>query len=81
MSEPKGMHPDSRRVEFAPEGDGVYVFTPCDGARVFLPLEQAVPGARLRTVCPQDGLPWLLELVADDEAECGVRPAWTGASA
>jgi len=77
MSEPNGSHPDSKRVEFTTKGDGVYVQTPCHGTRVLFPSDEAVPGAVLRTVCPRDGREWLVELVADDETETGLRPVWT----
>ncbi len=77
MSEAAGKHPNSERVGTVPEGDAVVVCTPCHGARVFLPLDEAVPGMVLDPVCPRDGRKWLLELVADDYVESGLRPVWT----
>jgi len=54
------------------------VFLPCcHGARVLIPIGEAVPGARPLLICPHCGQEWLLELVADDEAECGLRAVWT----
>jgi hypothetical protein len=54
MSEQRGAQPDSAGVERV-EG-AVIVFTPCHGARVLFPPEQAVPDEALRVVCPRDGV-------------------------
>ncbi len=69
--------PGSGRVEPSLRGDGVFVFTPCHGVRVFLPLEDALVGAHLSPVCPRDGRQLLLELAADACAESGLRAVWT----
>jgi len=79
MSEPDGRNPDSDRVEFTVSHDGVYLSTPCHGVRVFFPVEDAVAGATLNSLCPRDGQEWLVELVADEEAESGLRAVWTEA--
>jgi len=64
-------------LERTPEGDGVVVFPPCcEGARVFVPLDEALPPANSQLVCPIRGHAWLVELVADETAECGLRPVW-----
>lgn len=63
--------PESERVEHV-EG-AVVVLTPCCGARVFLPPDEAVPGAVLNPVCPRDGADWALELIA---VEGGLRAVW-----
>ncbi len=76
MSEQHEVHPDSGRIEPVPEGDAVVVFTPCDGAPVLVPLDQAVPGAKLDLVCPRDGRAWRLELATDHQAAPGMRPVW-----
>ncbi|MGH8898848.1 MAG: hypothetical protein ACRDZ4_17965 [Egibacteraceae bacterium] len=47
------------------------VFTPCHGARVLFPPDQAVPEQALRVVCPRDGVERRLELVADQAVEGG----------
>jgi len=55
----------------------VVVFPPCcEGARVFVPLDEALPPANSQLVCPIRGHAWLVELVADETAECGLRPVW-----
>lgn len=77
MSEPNGNHPDSGRADPVPGGDAYLVYTPCHGHPVFLPIDEAVPGARLGVVCPHSGEAWLVELVADGQAESGLRPVWT----
>jgi hypothetical protein len=77
--ESDNRHPGSERVEKVPEGDAVLVFTPCHSARTFHPIDQAVPGALLNAVCRECGRSWLVELVADDSAKCGLRPVWTEA--
>jgi hypothetical protein len=74
MSEQGGTHPDSERVERVI--DAMVVFTPCHGLRVLFPLEQAVPEAVLRLVCPRDGVDWIVELVADSSADSGLRAVW-----
>ncbi|MGH8897565.1 MAG: hypothetical protein ACRDZ4_11195 [Egibacteraceae bacterium] len=74
MSEQRGSRPDSPRVERV-EG-AVVVFTPCHGARVLFPTDQAVPEQALRVVCPRDGVEWRLELVADEAVEGGLRAVW-----
>ena len=79
MNEFEGHHPNSARIELAPEGDGVRVFTPCHGLRVFFSIGPAVPGGALDPVCRECGRSWLCELVADDQAEAGMRPVWTEA--
>lgn len=53
------------------------MFTPCHGARVLFPPDQAVPEKALRAVCPRDGIEWHLELVADEAVEGGLRAVWT----
>ena len=65
-------------LERTPEGDGVVVFPPCcEGARVFVPLDEALPPANSQLVCPIRGHDWLVELVADETTQCGLRPVWT----
>jgi hypothetical protein len=54
----------------------VIVFTPCHGARVLLPADQAVPEQALRLVCPRDGIEWHLKLVVDEAVESGLRAGW-----
>ncbi|MGH8930508.1 MAG: hypothetical protein ACRDZO_07705 [Egibacteraceae bacterium] len=75
MSESNANYPASERVERV--SDGVHVFTPCHDAEVFFPAEQAVSGARLRLLCQEGGEGWLCELVADEQAESGLRAVWT----
>ncbi|MGH8886425.1 MAG: hypothetical protein ACRDYX_14870 [Egibacteraceae bacterium] len=75
MSEQRGNRPDAARVERV-EG-AVVVLTPCHGARVLCPPDEAVPGKALYVVCPRDGIEWHLELVADDHVESGLRAVWT----
>jgi len=77
MSNPNENHIDSKRVKPAERGDGVFVFTPCHGAEVFHASEQAVAAAKLDVVCPEGGEGWLVELVADEGAESGLRAVWT----
>ena len=79
MSERTDNPPDSERVEQVPKGGGVHVFTPCHDAAVFVPAAQAVPGEKQRWLCPTCGQAWLVELVADDSAESGLRAVWTEA--
>ncbi|MGH8888082.1 MAG: hypothetical protein ACRDYX_23615 [Egibacteraceae bacterium] len=74
MSEQRGSRPDSPRVERV-EG-AVAVFTPCHGARVLFPPDQAVPDETLCVVCPRDGVEWRLELAADEAVEAGLRAVW-----
>lgn len=77
MSDRTGKQPDPERVERALEGDALLVWPPCHGRRVLLPLDQPLLGAKLEVVCPEGGEAWLLELVADERAESGLRPVWT----
>ncbi|MGH8906716.1 MAG: hypothetical protein ACRD0K_09410 [Egibacteraceae bacterium] len=74
MSEEGGVHPDSQRIERV--RGAVVAFTPCHGARVFLPSDQAVPGAALQAMCPRDGVDWELRLTVDRTAVGGLRPHW-----
>ncbi len=81
MSEPHNG-PDSSRVDRAAEGDAILVYPPCHGRRVFVPIEEAVPGgARVRLVCPKGGEGWLVAFVADAEAESGLHAVWTDSAA
>ncbi|MGH8933866.1 MAG: hypothetical protein ACRDZO_25330 [Egibacteraceae bacterium] len=79
MSDSLGNHPDSEGVEPVPEGDAYIVSTPCCAARVFLPIDEAVPGGKLDVVCPLCGKGWLVELVAG-HVEGQWRPVWTEAT-
>ncbi len=79
MGEPNGKHPDSDRVEAVPEGDAILVCTPCHGHRVLFPIDEAVAGARLDVICLVGAEVWLVDLVADGQAETGLRPVWTQA--
>jgi hypothetical protein len=75
MSEQRGNQPNLSRVERV-EG-AVAVFTPCHGARVLFPPDQAVPKKEaLEVVCPCDGIEWRLRLVADEAVEGGLRAVW-----
>lgn len=74
MSEQRGSQPDAARVERV-EG-AVVVFTPCHGARVLFPPDQAVPEKTLHAVCPRDGIEWHLQLVADGAVAGGLRAVW-----
>lgn len=76
MNEFEVHHPESARIEFAPEGDGVRVSTPCHGRRVFFSIGRAVAGGALDPVCRECGRSWLCDPVADDQAEAGLRPVW-----
>ncbi|MGH8909904.1 MAG: hypothetical protein ACRD0K_26265 [Egibacteraceae bacterium] len=80
MSEPNGNHPDSERGDPVLEDDAVLVYPPCcHGARVLLPIGEAVPGATLRVVCPECGEAWSVAFAADDQAETALRSVWTEA--
>jgi hypothetical protein len=74
MSAQPGSHPDSARVERAK--GAVAVFTPCHGARVLFPPDEAVVGNPLSVVCPRDGIEWDLQLVADEAGKGRLRPVW-----
>ena len=69
--------PGSGRVQPSVRRDGVFVFTPCHGVRVFVPLEDTLAGVHLSPVCPREGRQVLLELAADESAACGLRALWT----
>jgi hypothetical protein len=75
MSEHSASTPASQRVEII-DGEAS-VFTPCCGARVVLPPDEATPGPALDPVCPRDGVGWRLRLVTGDTADSGLRAAWT----
>jgi len=77
MSAQLERQPGSPRVERL-EG-AVAVFTPCHGARVLFPPDEAVPQTKLSVVCSRDGIEWNLTLVVDKAAEGGLRAVWGAA--
>jgi hypothetical protein len=79
MSQLNGHHLESSRVDCVPQGDAVAVYTPCHSDRVFLPIEEAAPGAKVEVVCPEGGEGWLVTFAADARAETGLSAVWTQA--
>ncbi len=77
MSAQPESHPNSARVQRVK--GAVAVFTPCHGARVLFPPDEAAAGKPLSVICPRDGIEWNLQLVADEAGKGALRPVWKAA--
>jgi len=71
---PPPPHTKPPRVVLIP--DVLALFTPCHGARLFFPDDQARPGARFEARCDDCGARLAVELIADSSQEFGLRAEW-----